>query len=204
MKPQPASAPTIAVRRAGAADRDTVAELLGAAFMDDPVSRWVFPDDEQRRAVHAAFFGVFLDDCLRRGWTDVTGDLAAAAMWLPVGTEGATDADEADIAARLGAVGGTERGAIVGEMTAAAHPTAPHYYLPTIGVLPGRQGGGRGRALITHVTDRCDAEGLPVYLEASNPRSRALYERLGFVFTGTAVDLPRGPSLWPMWREPRV
>ncbi|MFE4644295.1 GNAT family N-acetyltransferase, partial [Streptomyces sp. NPDC056730] len=66
------------------------------------------------------------------------------------------------------------------------------------------QGRGLGRALIEPVLERCDREGLPAYLEASSERSRRLYERLGFTFTGTTVDLPDGPHMWPMWREPRT
>lgn len=43
----------------------------------------------------------------------------------------------------------------------------------------------------------------PAYLEASSERSKALYERLGWEFTGEAVRLPGGPLMWPMWRKPR-
>ena len=36
-------------------------------------------------------------------------------------------------------------------------------------------------------------------------RDSALYERLGFALTGRPLDLPNdGPSMWPMWREPRT
>ena len=46
-----------------------------------------------------------------------------------------------------------------------------------------------------------DAEGLPCYLESSNPRNVSLYLRHGFVETGQ-LPLPDGPSLIQMWREP--
>ncbi len=71
-----------------------------------------------------------------------------------------------------------------------------------IGVAPGRQGEGLGTALMSAALDDCDREALPAYLEASNPRSRGLYERLGFTLTGTPLDLPDGHRMWPMWREP--
>jgi GNAT superfamily N-acetyltransferase len=71
-----------------------------------------------------------------------------------------------------------------------------------IGVAPGRQGEGLGTALIGSVLDRCDREGLPAYLEASSVRSRRLYERLGFEPAGPVLQLPDGPAMWPMWREP--
>lgn len=192
------------IRRADGSDREAIARLVGESFMDDPVSGWVFPDEEHRRSVHPEFFGVFLDLAMRHGWVDVTDDRTAAALWLPVTGEGDAeqDADDGTTAARLAKVG-NERGGIVGKLTAAVHPAEPHYYLPIIAVDAARQGTGLGAALIRRVTDRCDREGMPAYLEASSIRSRGLYERLGFVFTGTTVDLPGGPQMWPMWREPR-
>lgn len=72
-----------------------------------------------------------------------------------------------------------------------------------IGVSPKHQGEGIGEALIRGVLERCDREGTPAYLEASSVRGRGLYERLGFSFTGRTVDLPYGPPMWPMWREPQ-
>jgi hypothetical protein len=54
------------------------------------------------------------------------------------------------------------------------------------------------------VLDRCDREGVASYLEASSDRSRVLYERLGFVCTGSGIALPDGPTMWPMWRDPQV
>lgn len=98
-----------------------------------------------------------------------------------------------------------ERVELMGRLADEAHPTdRAHQYLHMIAVRPDRQGEGLGTALVTAVLDRCDREGLHAYLEASNARSRALYERLGFAFTGTPLDLPDGPRMWPMWREPRV
>ncbi|MFC5148655.1 GNAT family N-acetyltransferase [Streptomyces aureoversilis] len=202
------------IRRARPEERDAISLLLGESFMEDPVSGWVFPDEAHRRAVHPGFFGVFLDAALRDGWVDVMDDLSAAALWIPVQAEGAGEASDAD-----GGGGGddeisellamadpeNDRARIVAELTEAAHPgDRAHYYLPTIVAAPGRRSEGRGRALLTTVLDRCDEEGMPAYLEASSARSRGLYERLGFVLTGTPIDLPDGgPRMWPMWREPR-
>lgn len=85
------------------------------------------------------------------------------------------------------------------------HPAGrAHEYLWMIGVTPERQGEGLGTALVRHVLDRCDREGLAAYLEASNARSRDLYQRLGFEVAGGPLDLPDGPQMWPMWRDPRA
>ncbi|MGX8905097.1 GNAT family N-acetyltransferase [Streptomyces netropsis] len=207
------------IRRARKEEREEISQLLGEAFMADPVSGWVFPDEEHRRAVHPRFFGVFLDAALRDGWVDVMEDHSAAALWLPVmvgettgdgagagdSSGGGEDDGHDEMTEALAAADpGNERTRIVGELTALAHPTdRSHYYLPNIVAAPGRTGEGRGSALLEAVLERCDREGMPAYLEASNTRSKALYERHGFVFTGRTVDLPDGPSMWPMWRDPR-
>ncbi len=196
---------TPSIRRAGAEDQDAISRLVAEAFMKDPVSRWVFPDEDNRRAVQPPFFGVFVESALRDGWVDMMDDGSAAALWLPVtgGHEASADDADDDTARRLEEIAGNERAGLIGQLTAEVHPTEPHYYLPIISVAPDHQGSGLGARLITHVTDRCDREGMAAYLEASSARSKALYERLGFVFTGKTVDLPGGPHMWPMWREPR-
>ena len=61
---------------------------------------------------------------------------------------------------------------------------------------------GYGNALMRSRLDRCDAEYAPAYLESSNPDNVPYYERFGFEVTGE-IRLPDGPSLVPMWRQPR-
>ncbi len=51
------------------------------------------------------------------------------------------------------------------------------------------------------VLNRCDHDGTPAYLEATSPRNRQLYQRLGFHVT-SEIPLPDGPTMWRMWRDP--
>ncbi|MFI7009228.1 GNAT family N-acetyltransferase [Streptomyces sp. NPDC050145] len=197
----------VRIRRAGASDRDLVVGLLDAAFMDDPVSGWVLPGEEYRRARHARLMGVFTDVTYDEGYIDLAEDGSAVALWVDMPAEphpGEGDGEDEAVQVRQAVDPDNERVEQIARWTSEIHPVGrAHAYLWMIGVAPDRQGEGLGTALIAPVLERCDREGLPAYLEASNPRSRALYERLGFVFTGTALDLPDGPSLWPMWREPQ-
>ncbi|WP_424211831.1 GNAT family N-acetyltransferase [Streptomyces sp. BI20] len=192
------------IRRAGPADRDAVARLLDVTFREDPVSSWVFPDPAHRARVHGAFLGVFVDVALEEGRIDLVEDGSAAALWLRVPAGEPEGEDEVPARMRAVADPDNERCELVGRLTGAVHPTGEeHEYLLMIAVHPERQGEGLGTALMAPVLDACDREQVPAYLEASSERSRALYERLGWEFTGEAVRLPEGPLMYPMWRKPR-
>ncbi len=191
------------IRQAGESDREALVRLLDAAFMEDPVSCWVFPDRAHRGRVHGAFLGVFLDVALSEGRVDVTEDGSAAALWLQVPAGVPEEEDDTPVRMRETADPDNERAELVGRLMGEVHPhDRAHEYLLLIGVSPDRQGEGLGAALIQPVLDRCDRDGVPAYLEASSARSSKLYERLGFAFTGRTVELPDGPPMWPMWREP--
>jgi ribosomal protein S18 acetylase RimI-like enzyme len=183
------------VRAADPSEVDTVAGILVEAFQDDPVSRWVFPDDERRRTVsHPVFFGAILEAGFATGHVDVTEDLAAAVIWLPAGGDDdpieGLDPAEAD---RLGVLLG---------LMAGLEPAGPLWHAQFIGVRPGRQRRGIGARLLRHGLDRADAEGVPTYLEASSPDSTRLYRRLGFQDHGPAFRPPGGPPMQPMRRAP--
>ncbi|EPH39365.1 GNAT family N-acetyltransferase [Streptomyces aurantiacus] len=195
----------VAIRRAGEGDRADVVGLLDEAFMRDPVSSWLFPDEERRRSRHSALMDVFLDLAFAEGHVDIAEDGSAVALWWSV-PAGPAHEDAADGPAQLRRAvdPDNERVEVIGRLTSEIHPTdRPHQYLHMIAVKPERQGEGVGTELVGSVLERCDRDGLHAYLEASNERSRELYLRLGFVDMGNAFDLPDGPRMWPMWREPQ-
>ncbi|MDF3297943.1 GNAT family N-acetyltransferase [Streptomyces tropicalis] len=213
----------VAIRTADEGDRELVVRLLDEAFQNDPVSSWVFPGADHRRATHHRLMAAFTDTVLAEGRIDLTEDGAGCALWLmvpagdpsaapgPAASEPGTGGDgvegsTAKEAARLRETvdPDNERVERIARLMAEAHPAdRAHAYLWMIAVTPARQGEGVGAALVRHALDRCDGERLPAYLEASSARSVPLYERLGFAPTGHTLDLPDGPRMWPMWREPR-
>lgn len=179
--------PYATVRRAAGTERQAVLDVLVEAFMDDPVVRWLLPGRAERGPHLAAFHGPLV----HAGESYLAGD-AGAAVWLTV-AEGRSPYEGAP------ETGGTRLRAL-GEALAARHPREAHLYLPCMGVVAARQGAGLGSALLRHRLARTD--GLPAYLEASSPRSRALYLRHGFTDRGTPVQVADSPPLWPMWRAP--
>ncbi len=59
-------------------------------------------------------------------------------------------------------------------------PRVQHWHVGPIGVHPGRQGRGIGKALLAAFLDMADAQGSPAYLETDVDRNVALYEKFGF------------------------
>lgn len=196
---------TIAIRRAGSEDVSVLAGALARAFQDDPVFQWVVPDAANRQARLPAMFTVFSEAFLAHDDTYVAGQGAGAALWAPAGAEPVpTDRLEEFGDQMVAALADdADRGWEVQELLEEHHPEEPCSYLQFMGVVPEEQGRGIGSQLLETVLQRCDATGTPAYLEATSPDNRRLYERRGFEVVGE-VTLSRGPSLWPMWRDPRV
>ncbi|MES9539709.1 GNAT family N-acetyltransferase [Actinomadura sp. NPDC000600] len=201
--------PSPAVRTAADADADTLAAVLGRAFDDDPVWRWLLPDDATRVRRMTALFGILLRRVhLPHGATEAAGRgnaPEAAALWDPPGRW--------SVPLRLQAAHTVPLLRILGARTPATlrtlgamekhHPPEPHWYLAVLGTDPPAQGNGLGAALLRSRLDRCDAEGLPAYLESSKELNVPYYERFGFRVT-RELPLPgKGcPPVWLMWRDP--
>jgi len=129
-------------------------------------------------------------------------------LWLPPGAKKDVDLlTTVSIAAKVIASGGltpVRRALAVDDLMASKKPKEPHYYLFAIGVRAAQQGKGLGRALMTEPLARCDAEGVPAYLESSKDTNIPFYRSLGFEVI-EELRLPMdGPSMWPMWRAPRA
>lgn len=193
---------TLLIRRAVSGEAELLSEVLAQAFANDPVCTWAWPDDSLRPDVSRAFFKVFAGFVLEAGEAYIR-DERGVALWLPF--DPADDHDDPDLGEALAEACGpfADRLAIVDELMKASHPThAPHAYLPFIGVTPAGQGQGIGGSLLEARTRELDQQGLPAYLEATTEAAARLYERHGFRRTSKTIDLPGGPSMYPMWREP--
>jgi GNAT superfamily N-acetyltransferase len=200
------------VRAATLADRTVLAEIAAAGFYDDPVLSWVLRDDARRLDQLRVVFAGMVDDMLPERGTVHLADGASAAFWRDPGFghhRSASDRLE-DAAAEEGGddlgpfeADELERFGILGGLMQEHHPHEAHWYLNVVSTLPGRQGQGLGAAVLQPVLARCDADGVPAYLESTNPRNRTLYLRHGFVALDE-VHLPDGPAMLRMWRDPQA
>jgi GNAT superfamily N-acetyltransferase len=196
------------VRAAGRGDAAEAGQVLARAFADDPVTRWFLPADGSRhRRLRRFFITELRHESLHHGAVEVAcadGGVAGAAVWLPPGASLGTEVSA--LPGYLRAFG--RRLVIISRYQSAAvsaHPRdEPHWYLAYIGVDPARRGSGVGAALLRSRLRRCDQEGLPAYLESSNPENVPLYQHFGFRVTG-ALSLPPGaPVVSAMWRPGRA
>jgi ribosomal protein S18 acetylase RimI-like enzyme len=197
---QPAH-PSHSVNTIDQAFSDVAYATVVLAFSTDPATRWTWPraDAYSRNMPHAV--RAFSSKGFALGTAYEVADFAGVALWLPPGVS----ADEETLA---GLMDRTAHPAIkhelaqVFEQMAGFHPREPHWYLPVIGVDPSRQGQRLGDRLMAHALARCDADGLPAYLESSNPRNIPFYQRQGFKALGQ-IQVGSSPTLVPMLREPR-
>jgi len=175
-------------------------DLITTAFHSLAVSKWLVADPDQRWAAQHAQFQMLVEHAAEHGTIYLDPDRTATAVWLdytrPV-------PEPADYDRRLLQACGEHvaRFAALDVAFAEHHPSAPHQHLAFMAVHPRQQQRGRGSALLADHHRRLDAAGVPAYLEAANLRAARLYGRWGYRILDR-IDLPGGPSMWPMWREP--
>ncbi|MFI0408649.1 GNAT family N-acetyltransferase [Actinomadura sp. 3N508] len=198
-----------AVRDAATPDAAEIAALLGRAFDDDPLWSWLVPDEASRVRRLAGVFEIMLRRVhLPHGGTELAGRDArteAAALWNPPGHWHVPFRVQAAQTLPLLRVLGARTPVSLRTLGAIEkhHPREPHWYLAVLGTDPPAQGNGLGSALLRSRLDRCDAEGMPAYLESSKERNLPYYERFGFKVTRELALPGKGaPSIWLMWRAP--
>jgi GNAT superfamily N-acetyltransferase len=171
-------------------------------FAADPMTRWVWPDASEYLKMMPRFVRAFGGPALGHGTAYITPEVRAAALWLPPGVEPDHAAMGAIMEESLRPDIADDLGAVVKSM-AEHHPSEPHWYLPLIAADPRWVGQGLGGLLMKHSLRRCDEEGIPAYLESSNPRNISLYERFGFNLIGK-IQCGSSPVLTPMLRLPKM
>lgn len=192
---------TLSVTTAGPSEARRVIDVITLAFSADPMARWSLPDAAQYLEVMPDVVAAFGGGAFAAGSAHLLDGGAGAALWLPPGTE--PDGERLVSLMQAQAPAAIQDDLMqVFALMGQYHPAEPHWYLPLIGVDPSCQGQGVGGALMRHALARCDRDGLPAYLESSNPRNISLYLRHGFEPL-PPIQVGRSPLMTPMSRKPR-
>jgi ribosomal protein S18 acetylase RimI-like enzyme len=194
------------IRTADLDERAPIAAALAEAFFDDPVMAWILDDEASRVRRLTGMFDVLLrGHYLPLGTVWTTPDHLGAALWAPPGKAIIPGPTVLRHAPRLLRALGRRAFLALRSLSHVEqhHPKEPHWYLGVLGTRPANQGTGVGSALLAPVLRRCDEEGARAYLESSKESNIAFYRRHGFELAGE-IKLPLGgPTVWPMWRDPR-
>jgi ribosomal protein S18 acetylase RimI-like enzyme len=190
------------IRIATEADLDGLTATLTAAFETDPLwGTWAFPDPDDL----AVWWRFYIGSALRYSRVWVRGDYAAASVWIPPGGTELTEEGEERVKPLLEQLVGPRASVVMGlvERFEASHPREPpHYYLTLLGTHPEYRGRGLGIGLLAeNLASMADAEGVPSYLESTNPDNNSRYERLGFRQAGEFTTPDGKRTVTTMWRD---
>jgi GNAT superfamily N-acetyltransferase len=196
----------VKARVANPTDVPTITATITAAFHDDPVWGWAFPDPDRRPLQYMVWWRFFVEASLPDGWVWVTEHAAAVSVWVPPGRPELSEHDEARLGPMLDELIDARAPLVMEAVNRfdANHPREePHFYLSIVATDPDYRGQGIGARLLADNLALIDEQHAPAYLESSNPLNVKLYERLGFHGHGE-FDLPEGgPPVTTMWREAR-
>ena len=191
----------IIIKRAGPDEAILVGEILGEAFVGDPLMKWICPDPDYPRWCWPLAVSFFLPH--REVY--VTENGSGAALWLPPGIN-------LNIRPSLTMLWHSWRRFGIKSILRfysymntleKYHPEDKHYYLFAIGVRSSSRGQGIGSALLEHVLRECDRINLRAYLETSKSLNLQFYQRYRFEVRNEITLPDNGPPLWLMCRESR-
>lgn len=188
---------------------DAAAVTMERAFSSDPLFLWVFPRAATRAGALRRFMRAGLEYGVRYGRVTSAHDAKAVSIWIPPGP-GLTlprmiRSGFFGLPFRIG-FGPFAKFLGASDVMDRIHRREvpqPHWYLLLVGVDPELQGRGAGAALVKDGLLQADQGDFPCYLETSEKRNLAFYERHGFTVLEETVLGKGGPVAWAMRREPQ-
>jgi len=192
-------------------DIKKAAEVFSHAFYTDPLTQYMFPNDETRQNHSSHYFNFIISYGLKFGEVFAPSPkIEGLAIWY------LSDKYEMTMFKQLRAGGmrlymnlkkeTISRMMPIGRFSGGMHQKYGHFkhwYLSPIGVHPDYQGMGFGSLLIRTMLIRIDNEKLPCLLETQNPTNVEIYKRFGFEVvvkeTIPNTDIPH----WVMVRQPK-
>ncbi|MGH7779194.1 MAG: GNAT family N-acetyltransferase [Candidatus Binataceae bacterium] len=190
---------------------ESAVELLARAFHDQPYGVFYEPDPARRMRLLREKFSRLVRYCFAYGEPYVAADEpAGVALWMPPHATPMTSEEVREFGLdQLPEIFGEAafaRFRPLRDLISELHERnikEPHWYLPTLGVEPTRQGSGVASALLRPVLARADSERLPCYLDTAQSRNVPFYRRHGFQILVEGTEPVSGLPYWTFRREPR-
>jgi len=188
------------VKSATCDEKNKLISTILAAFVTDPVARWLWPEAHKYFGRMDEFVNAFGGASFDVGSAYYVEGYCGAALWLPPKVQ-PNEEKMVSIIRESVPKHRLQTTFSILEKMGNFHPDEPHWYLPVVGVDPMFQARGFGSRLMMHALERSDREKKLAYLESSNPRNLSLYIRCGFELMGT-IQVADSPPLFPMLRKP--
>ncbi len=196
-------------RTATSADAGAITTTIALAFRDDPVWGPALEAADGGTGHLEAFWRFFADGAIPHGEVRLVdgphGEAATVAVWLPPDVPELTDEQEDQADALMRRTLTPDRFDAyqrLWERFEQSHPhDRPHMYLSLLATHPDHRGRGIGQELLAESLRAFDAQGIPAYLESTNPGNDHRYERAGFRPLGGFASVIDGAAVTTMWRD---
>lgn len=177
------------VRRATRADLTQLCVTAVTAFGEDPVMRWLHPDDDEYFRPSGETLRSPMARWIEHNEVWCSDDCAALAVWIQPGRPDVPDdgrpADPPPSPELL------DRYSIIGPLMADHAPLEDHWYLQLLATHPDWQRQGMGATLMEAKFTEADRDGLACHLETETLVNVAYYRRQGFD-VHAEFDIPTG------------
>ena len=160
-------------------DRPSVVETVVTAFAQDPAFTAFFGAGDDFVELCTRFAGYLFDRRVHRSSAWVGHDGGVVALWDRPDAPNSVAGDHAGLTLDLG----DEAQARLDHYDEAVHhalPDEPHWYLGILATHPAHRGRGLGRRLAEPGLLAARSDGVPAFLETTNPDNVRVYESAGW------------------------
>ncbi|GIH10077.1 hypothetical protein Rhe02_81440 [Rhizocola hellebori] len=181
------------------------AAIIGGAFANLDIASWLMPGEPPttRADILTRQLGLIVNHAFLHGRVQIEQQLAGVAVWLP-GGHGHHIPDIDGYQQLRDRISGVHRDrfAQLDNLMAASYPTAEHWHLALLAVVPSRHRDGIGTTLVK--AGHYFTAGASTFLQASSRASRDLYLRHGYhdIYHPLLPDATTPHiAMYPMWRQ---
>ena len=183
----------IHIKQLNIKDKDKVVEILYSAFESDPIMSYFFGDEYQKSGKYLMKYicdAVEVSNSFLLG-AFVNEELKGVASITPPENQQNSDTETTNsldeqfaIAVGKSVISRMET---YSQIKKANKPSQPHFYLDILGVMPGSQGQGIGKAIIKelHEISQASSQSTGVGLETGTENNVGFYQYLGYSVTAT-------------------